>query len=147
MIHRTWLAAIYPWAGEYHTVNIGKSGFQFAAAMQVPTLMDTFERDLLSRWTPCRPDSQQGVAQALAIVHAELVIIRPFREGNGRCARVLALLMALQAGLPPLNFSALAGRTRGNYILAIHAAVSQNYEPMTEFFEGVISRTLHAYEK
>ncbi|MGH8760070.1 MAG: hypothetical protein ACREVW_11250 [Burkholderiales bacterium] len=30
--HRQWLGAIYPWAGEYRSVNIGKGEFRFAAA-------------------------------------------------------------------------------------------------------------------
>ncbi len=33
-------------------------------------------------------------------VHEELVLIHPFREGNGRVARLLSTLMAFQAGLP-----------------------------------------------
>jgi len=33
-----------------------------------------------------------------AEVHTELVLIHPFREGNGRCSRILASIMALQAG-------------------------------------------------
>ena len=39
-----------------------------------------------------------------AAVHAEPILIHPFREGNGRCARLLATLMGLQAGLPALDF-------------------------------------------
>ena len=31
-IHRVWLGAIYPWAGQYRSVNIAKGGFHFAAA-------------------------------------------------------------------------------------------------------------------
>ena len=47
--------------------------------------------------------------------------MHPFREGNGRLARLLALLMALQAGLPPLDFSPLTGRGKRAYIAGIHA--------------------------
>ena len=35
----------------------------------------------------------------------ELILIHPFREGNGRIARLLADLMAMQADKKPLNFS------------------------------------------
>ena len=31
-LHRMWLGSIYPWAGNYRTVNMGKGGFQFAYA-------------------------------------------------------------------------------------------------------------------
>jgi len=46
-------------------------------------------------------------ATALAEVHAELILIHPFREGNGRLARLLALLMALQAGFAAAGLRAL----------------------------------------
>jgi cell filamentation protein len=99
----------------------------------------------LALHTPCRAANPVEIAWALAVVHSELVIIHPFREGNGRCARLLALLMALQAGLPPLDFGALRGTMRGAYIAAIHAAVGSDYEPMRAIFKVVIERTLRAY--
>jgi len=41
-------------AGEYRQVNVSKGGFMFAAASQVPRLMDQFERGPLSEYTPCQ---------------------------------------------------------------------------------------------
>ena len=100
--HRTWLGDIYEWAGHYRQVNVSKDGFPFAAAMQVPALMDQFERDMLRRCTPCKFADRAEVVRALAETHVELVLIHPFRDGNGRIARVLSTMMALQAGLPLL---------------------------------------------
>jgi cell filamentation protein len=40
---------IYPWAGDYRTVNLGKGGFQFAHAPRIAGLMVEFERDALRR--------------------------------------------------------------------------------------------------
>lgn len=140
-LHRLWLGPIYPWAGEYRGVNIGKAGFQFAHAPLIPGLMRELERGALARHTPCRPASDQEVAQALAEVHAELVLVHPFREGNGRLARLLALLMGLQAGLVPLDFHALLGRGRRHYIAGIHAAVGRDYLPLARIFERVIARS------
>jgi cell filamentation protein len=71
----------------------------------------------------------------------------PFREGNGRCARLLAYLMAIQAGLPSLDFSGLAGRGKRMYIAAIQAAVGGNYLPLETLFAAAIRRTLAAYER
>jgi cell filamentation protein len=78
----------------------------------------------------------------LAEVHVELVLIHPFREGNGRIARLLSVLMALQDGLPPLDFSDLPGAGREEYFAAIRAGLDLDYHPMTEIFTGVIARTL-----
>lgn len=140
-LHRLWLGPIYDWAGEYRSVNIGKGGFQFAHAPLIPELMRELERGALSRHTPCRPGQDDAIAAALAEVHAELILIHPFREGNGRLARLLALLMALQAGLPPLDFSPLAGRGRRAYIAGIHAAVGRDYRPLAVMFGRVIARS------
>jgi len=63
-------------------------------------------------------------------------------EGNGRVARLLAVLMGLQAGLPALYFENLSGRKRQQYFAAVRAGLEQNYEPMRKLFSGVVRRTL-----
>ncbi len=143
-MHRLWLGEIYVWAGEHRQVNMGKGDFMFAAAAQVPRLMHELERGALRELTPCRFQSAAEQAHALAVVHAELILIHPFREGNGRCARLLATLMGLQAGLPALDFGGIRGKTKQRYIAAVHAAVGRDYRPMAEIFGAVIARTLRS---
>jgi cell filamentation protein len=77
----------------------------------------------------------------------EFILIHPFREGNGRMGRLLASLMALQAGLPLLNFINIKGKLRAEYFAAVRAGVDSNYEPMKKIFRIVIEKTLRAYEK
>jgi cell filamentation protein len=140
-LHRDWLGPIYAWAGEYRNVNMGKGGFQFAHAPRIPALMAELERGPLARYTPCQSAPDAQLAAALAEVHAELILVHPFREGNGRIARLLAVLMGLQAGLPPLDFSSLEGRGKARYIAGIHAALDRDYAPLAEIFLRVIART------
>ena len=128
-------------AGEYRSVNIGKAGFQFAHAPLIAGLMAELDRGALRRHTPCREANDADVARALAEVHAELILVHPFREGNDRLARLLALLMALQAGLPPLDFSPLSGRGRHAYIAGIHAAMDRDYTTLAAMFARVIERS------
>jgi cell filamentation protein len=144
-IHQLWLAPIYAWAGQYRQVNLAKQDFPFAAARQVPRLMTECEQGPLRRFTPCRPGSQDDVARALAVVHVELILIHPFRDGNGRVARLLANLMAAQAGLPLLDFGGLTGRNRKRYFVAVQAGLDRNYTPMAELFSGVIDRTRRTF--
>ena len=92
-LHKFWLEGIFTWAGTYRSVNLGKGGFMFAAAAHVPELMREFEKNQLARLTPCRFEKVEAVAAALAEVHVELVLIPPFRDGNGRIARLLCVLM------------------------------------------------------
>jgi cell filamentation protein len=139
--HRTWLGDIYEWAGHYRRVNVSKDGFPFAPAAQVPVLMDQFERDVLRRCTPCTFANQIEIVHALAETQVELVLIHPFRDGNGRLARVLSSLMALQARLPLLDFSTLAGTGKTDYVTAIQAGIDMHYAPMESLFREIIERS------
>lgn len=141
-MHENWLGSIYEWAGKYRQVNISKGAFTFAMARQVPTLMEKLEQGPLGEFTPCMSTIQEDAVHAIAVVHTELVLIHPFREGNGRLARMLAVLMGLQAGLPPFDFSIIKGRTRQEYFTAVQAGLDYNYTPMEEIFRAVLRRTL-----
>ena len=140
-IHKIWLGSIYAWAGNYRQVNLSKGDFPFAAANQIPRLMIEFEKGPLREYTPCRFTEMSEIARAIAVVHTELLLIHPFREGNGRVARLLAVLMALQAGLPPLDFGNIKGRKRQEYFRAVQAGLDRDYKPMEKVFSAVIRKT------
>lgn len=144
-MHENWLGTVYKWAGKYRQVTISKGGFTFALPKFIPQLMADFEKKDLSLYTPCNFKDRDEQAQALAIVHTELLLIHPFREGNGRLSRLLAMLMALQAGLPPLDFSEFEGERKEEYFAAVRKGLARDYQPMEKFFSAVISRTLQAY--
>lgn len=136
--HKQWLGEVYPWAGEYRQVNIGKGGFAFAMAAQIPRLLAEFERKVLAVYTPCNFDDPEKIIEALAVTHCELVLIHPFRDGNGRLSRLLSQLMALQAGLPLLNYSSIKGKQRETYFAAVRAGMGHDYAPMIEVFKKVV---------
>jgi cell filamentation protein len=136
-LHSKWLAGIYAWAGTYRQVNVSKSGFMFAAAAQVPRLMEEFQTSCLAKHTPLR-SSHRDIPLALAETHAELLLIHPFRDGNGRVARLLARLMAAQAGIEIEALNALVTRRREEYFAAVRAGLDRNYEPMRKLFVTII---------
>jgi cell filamentation protein len=131
LIHKLFLGRIYPWAGTFRNVNLSKGGFTFATAFAIPSAMRDLERYALAKNTPCGGSNLFAVAEKIAIVHAELLLIHPYREGNGRTARLLATLMAYQAGLPGIDFGFIGSRGKQfeAYVGAIQAGV-----------EGVASR-------
>lgn len=145
-MHKIWLGNIYEWAGKYRQVKMSKEDFSFAFPEQIPRLMAEFEKRPLHEVTPCHFNSHVEIAKALAIVHTELVLIHPFREGNGRVARMLSILMALQSGLPPLDFQDMITTDKEEYIRAIQIGVSVEYAPMEKVFTEVIRKTLRARE-
>ena len=75
------------------------------------------------------------------------MLVHPFREGNGRLGRLLATLMALQAGLPVLDFSELDGARREEYFAAVRAGMDMNYQPMKRLFNDVIERSLQTSQE
>ena len=134
--HRRWLGNVYSWAGQYRTVNISKGEFHFAAANRIPHLMHQLESSFLSCFTPCNEMSDEQLTEAIAVVHVELILIHPFREGNGRLARLLANVMAMQAGKRELDFTFWDEQKEG-YFSAIQAGLD-DYNPMQQMVRRVL---------
>ncbi len=142
-MHADWLGELYVWAGRYRTVEYQKGNFSWPPAFRVAENMVTFERGLLTQFTPCRPGPLDAVADAMAKVHAELLLIHPFREGNGRLARWLADIMAVQARypIPDDEFVGRGSRERrARYIAAVSQGYAQNYAPLAGLFAEAIRR-------
>ena len=81
--------------------------------------------------------TREQTIRAIAAVHVELIIIHPFREGNGRLARLLADVMAVQAGFTPLDYHAWE-KKKDQYITAIHAGMNMEYGLMEELVNEAI---------
>ena len=139
--HRLWLGNLYVWAGQERSVNMVKGDFHFAAAAQISRLLAAFERDGLHRYTPCEGMDDDGLAEAIAVCHVELILIHPFREGNGRLSRLLADVMAVQAGREPLDYSCWDA-DKAAYFAAIQRGMSRDYAPMRK----LVSTTLAAQD-
>ncbi len=144
-LHRKWLGGIYPLAGEYREVNVSKGIVMFSPAYLIEQNLAEFEQSLLSKLTPCRAESHEDLSLQLAMVHAELILIHPFREGNGRHGRWLANLMALQAGYTALDFG-FSGKgsvkRRTAYFEAMGSAFgSKNYKPLATVFLEALHRS------
>lgn len=143
-IHASWLGEIYPSAGKYRMVNMSKEGFLFASAARIETVMRLFENNYLRKYTPCHFKKTDELAHAIAVVHVELIIIHPFREGNGRTARLLADIMAMQARRRPLDYSLIDQTSNKEgfkrYIQGIHAGHGGDYSLIQAVFVELLSR-------
>lgn len=142
--HRRWLANIYTWAGQNRTVNMAKGDFQFASVNQISRLMNDLDNKILAKHTPCCYLNDDALIEAIAIVHIELILIHPFREGNGRLSRLLANIMAMQAGKPELDFS-YWDNNKSDYFTAIQAGLD-DYEPMKKIVKQVLRDTQNQFD-
>ncbi len=144
-IHREWLGKIYCWAGEYRTVNVSKRGFTWPPAYLIKQNMERFEAGLLKELTPYKTNDLRVVCLAIAKVHAEFLLIHPFRDGNGRVARILADLMSLQAGFPrPIyHFKGKGGKAESaKYLEGVRRGYRMDYAVLSDFFCVAITRGL-----
>lgn len=118
------------------TFSVKKGGFMFAASSQVPKLTRMLDKKVLSARTPCIDMSEGKLTGAIVAVHVEMVLVYPFRKGNGRLPRLLASVMTLQAGWPKIDF-ALGDERKADYFAANRAELS-DCGPM----KGLVRRAL-----
>lgn len=85
-----------PLRGEFRIENIAKGNFQFASAMFLENglqyVLDELKRDSLSGL------STEAFIKKLAYYLAELNVLHPFREGNGRSTREFIRQLAEEHG-------------------------------------------------
>jgi cell filamentation protein len=146
-MHADWLGGIYEWAGHYRTVDMSKGGFAFPPAYLIEQNMARLESELLAKLTPCRAGPIGMVCLAVAKIHADFLLIHPFREGNGRLARWLADTMFAQAGLnvPDYDFgSHESDKRRDDYLRAVLKGYGGEYSDLAAFFECALERDLEA---
>ena len=80
-IHAYIFGGLYDFAGQIRTVNIAKGGFAFAPAM--------FLKENLAHIERMPEDSLENIVSK----YVEMNVAHPFREGNGRSARIWLDLM------------------------------------------------------
>lgn len=133
-LHQLALGHLYAFAGKLREVNISKDGFTFPAAKFLEASMRDFETSVL-RKEPSPPALPEALITHLAMVHGELLFIHPFREGNGRTARLLIDLMAMKHGYGKLDFGPMKRRF-DDYVRAVQHAASGNYAPMEQLIRA-----------
>ena len=135
--HRRRLGNVYDWAGLLRTVNLSKGGFMFANAQLIPRLLEAFEVNYPARYKPARGMDRGTVIHGIAVTHVEIILIHPFREGNGRLSRLLADVMAVQSGREPLDYSGWDA-DKESYFGAIRSGQGNDYGPMERFVAAAL---------
>jgi len=139
-IHKEIFGGLYEWAGEYRSKDLSKDGFVFTRAVYIDEHMGKLSRDLLEKNTPPGEMTRHQLTLLLAKIHDELILIHPFREGNGRAVRLFINLIAQQAGYEGLDFAHIneSGREYDRYIAAVQAGLRADYEPMRKIIDQAL---------
>lgn len=138
-IHRIILAGIDDrWAGIYRQTQV----FIRGAPIEPPSANEVpYRMKKLVEWL----QSQQGVnaVKIAADFHYRFVVIHPFIDGNGRCARLLMNLVLMQNGFP---IAIIKTQERQEYIDAIKKGTVTN--DLVDFYTIIVravDRSLEAY--
>jgi cell filamentation protein len=92
-IHRHLFGDVYDWAGELRTVELYKdSPVPFATPSDIPRVTDTAAQIIGS--TPWGELGKDDFAERMSNVFAWVNYAHPFREGNGRTAKVFIMHVA-----------------------------------------------------
>lgn len=118
-------------------MNLTKGGFAFVSPHVLPELRESFQAQQLDRFTPCKPTNVEELIHALGSVHVEFILMHPFREGNGRIARLLSDVMAVQAGVGPLDYSSWDADSEA-YFYAVRTGIYGDLLPIQILFRQAL---------
>ena len=96
-IHYTLFEDIYPFAGEFRTENIAKGSFRFAEWEYIEEQCNIL-LERLQKENTLQGLNKKAFVGRLSFYMAELNVLHPFREGNGRTIREFIRQLALKNG-------------------------------------------------
>lgn len=125
-------------SGRYRTVSVAIAGSPLVPLD--PVAVSPALDDLFSQWQQMRGHPVAVGAE----MHAALMKIHPFVDGNGRTGRLLLNLWLMRHRYPP---SLLDPQDRPQYYAALQAADSGDPERIVDVVADGIARTLSIYEE
>ena len=86
-VHRHLFQDVYSWAGDVRTVELAKGSSEFADRADVKRVCDAVARvTTTTEWVTI---TREDFGQAIAEIYSWMNFAHPFREGNGRTAKVV----------------------------------------------------------
>ena len=96
-IHKFLFEDIYPFAGKFRCENIAKDNFRFAEFEFIESELNNL-LNKLKKENYLEGLDKAALSKRLAYYWAELNVLHPFREGNGRTTREFLRQLALKNG-------------------------------------------------
>lgn len=137
-IHKELFCNIYDFAGKYRKVDIAKGSFRFAECMLLEKMMQVIFSEIAEDFEGLETISKEKLAKLLAKHMANLNVLHPFREGNGRTTREYVRQIAYYFGYI-LDFNIFKDK---DILDAMKLSVISE-----DNLEKIIFRSLKKYEK
>lgn len=147
-IHQTGFGFIFPgWAGKFRTIDVTVGDFEPPHYSRVPQLIEILCDDLEERLKhlPHFSDDEQFLSEVILLFawfQHQFVWIHPFKDYNGRVARLVTNLLSLNLGLPIITIKAETGKDRENYIDAMKAADNHDFFKLEKLIADALKESL-----
>lgn len=147
-VHRKGFGFIFPdWAGRFRVIDVTVGEYEPPHYSKVSQLVKNLCDDLEERlkYLPSTKEVEQFLAEIISLLawfQHRFVWIHPFKDYNGRAARLLTNLLTLNLGLPIVIIKAQTGRDRENYIKAMKAADNYDYSKLEKLIANALKESL-----
>lgn len=147
-IHQEGFSFIFPdWAGQFRMIDVIVGEYEPPHYSQIAVLVKNLCADLEERLkhTPLLKNEEQFLAEVIALLawfQHRFVWIHPFKDYNGRVARLLTNLLVLNFGLPVLEIKAETEVDRQRYIKAMIAADNHDYSKLERLIASALQESL-----
>lgn len=98
-VHRILMSGISKYCGEYRKHNVRQYACGVHDYKEIDKRLDTF----INLYNEIKVTN--SISYLAAFVHAELLRIHPFNDGNGRVATLMMNFVLLSGGLPPISIN------------------------------------------
>jgi Fic family protein len=147
-IHREGFGFIFAeWAGKYRTIEVTVGEYIPPQAHEIPVLVKNLTEDLNERlkYIPSSEEQEKFLSEAVALLawfQNRFVWIHPFQDYNGRVARLLTNLLALNLNLPLFEIQADTEKDRNTYIEAMKEADKHDYSKLEKLIGNALQESL-----
>ncbi|MDO8639157.1 MAG: Fic family protein [Candidatus Daviesbacteria bacterium] len=147
-IHKQGFGFIFPdWAGKFRTVDVTVGEYDpphySKIAVLVKNLCDDLEERL--KHIPLPENEERFLAEVISLLawfQHHIVWIHPFKDYNGRIARLLTNLLLLNLGLPMLTIKAETSKDRNRYIQAMKKADNHDLSKLESLLANALKDSL-----
>ncbi len=147
-IHKEGFGFIYPdWAGKFRAIDVTVGEYEPPHYSRVPELVKNLCDDLVERLkhVPAQGDQEKFLVETISLLawfQHRFVWIHPFKDYNGRLARLLTNLLTLNLGLPVFEIKAERKQDRDQYIRAMKLADKHNLSKLEDLVTKALEESL-----
>lgn len=150
--HKIGFGWIFPkMGGKFRTIEITVSNHTPPKPYLIPQLMKDFTKDLQTRIKHLPKIEKENfldeIISLLAWSHHRFLWIHPFKDYNGRIARLLNNIILLNLDLPPIELKVETKTGRKRYIEALQLADNYDYSKLEKIFRSAIKEATEEIRK